>query len=172
MTEDTENEEEAANAPRSLGIERRAAWLAFIGGVLLCLAAGLVTVSVLGRWLFNRPVPADYELVEVTIGVAAFSFLGYAQARNGHIAVDTFTLALPRRVTQRIDGLWDLLLAAFLAFFAWGLFTGGLEARQYGTTLIQLPWPIWPVYLVCAVLAGFASIIGLSVALLKIGADR
>ena len=59
--------------------------------MLLCLAAGLVTVSVLGRWLLNRPVPADYELVEVAIGVAAFSFLGYTQARNGHIAVDTFT---------------------------------------------------------------------------------
>lgn len=166
------NEGAVAAAPLRRGIERLAGCLAFIGGLLLCLAAGLVTVSVLGRWLFNRPVPADYELVEVAIGVAAFSFLGYTQARNGHIAVDTFTLALPGRVTRRIDGLWDLLLAACLAFFAWGLFTGGLEARQYGTTLIQLPWPIWPVYLVCAVLAGLASVIGLSVALLKIGAGR
>lgn len=172
MTQDAENGKAAAGRPRRYGIERLAAGLAFIGGVLLCLAAGLVTVSVLGRWLLNRPVPADYELVEVAIGVAAFSFLGYTQARNGHIAVDTFTLALPGRVTRAIDGAWDMLLAGCLAFFAWGLFTGGLEARQYGTTLIQLPWPIWPVYLVCAVLAALASVIGLSVALMKIGAGR
>lgn len=164
--------EGAAALPRRREVERLAAGLALIGGALICLAAGLVTVSVLGRWLFNRPVPADYELVEVAIGVAVFSFLGYTQARNGHIAVDTFTLAVPARVTRVIDGAWDLLLAACLAFFAWGLFTGGLEARQYGTTLIQLPWPIWPVYLICAVLAAFASVIGLCVAILKIGADR
>ncbi|MEI2298421.1 TRAP transporter small permease [Ensifer sp. MJa1] len=163
---------EAADVPRRREIERLAAGLALIGGTLLCLAAGLVTASVFGRWLFNRPVPADYEMVEVAVGVAAFSFLGYAQARSGHIAVDTFTLALPKRVTRVIDGTWDLLLGACLAFFAWGLFTGGLEARQYGTTLIQLPWPIWPVYLICAVLAALAAIIGLSVAVFKIGASR
>ncbi len=158
--------------PQRLKVEKLAGGLALIGGTLLCLAAGLVSVSVLGRWLFNRPVPADYELVEVAVGVAAFSFLGYTQARNGHIAVDTFTLALPARLTRVIDGLWDLLLAGCLAFFAWGLFTGGLEARQYGTTLIQLPWPIWPVYLTCAALAALACLIGLSVAVLKIGGGR
>lgn len=171
MTEEVESRE-AVNVPRRREVERLAGGLALVGGTLLCLAAGLVSVSVLGRWLFNRPVPADYELVEVAVGVAAFSFLGYTQARNGHIAVDTFTLALPDRVTRSIDGLWDLLLASCLAFFAWGLFTGGLEARQYGTTLIQLPWPIWPVYLICAALAALASIIGLSVAILKIGGGR
>ncbi|HEV7322263.1 MAG TPA: TRAP transporter small permease [Ensifer sp.] len=171
MTDNIDSQE-TVNVPRRREIERLAGGLALIGGTLLCLAAGLVSVSVLGRWLFNRPVPADYELVEVAVGVAAFSFLGYTQARNGHIAVDTFTLALPERLTRVIDGLWDLLLAGCLAFFAWGLFTGGLEARQYGTTLIQLPWPIWPVYLTCAVLAALAAIIGLSVAILKIGAGR
>ncbi|MGE6784273.1 TRAP transporter small permease [Ensifer adhaerens] len=164
--------EEAVKLPRRREVERLAAGMAMIGGTLLCLAAGLVTVSVLARWLFNRPVPADYELVEVAVGVAAFSFLGYTQARNGHIAVDTFTLALPARITRVIDGLWDLLLAGCLAFFAWGLFTGGLEARGYGTTLIQLPWPIWPVYLICAALAALASLIGLSVCLIKIGGGR
>lgn len=171
MTEEA-MQEGVVNVPRRRGVERLAAGLALIGGTLVCLAAVLVTISVVGRWLFNRPVPADYELVEVAIGVAVFSFLGYTQARNGHIAVDTFTLALPSRVTRVIDGGWDLVLAACLAFFAWGLLTGGLEARQYGTTLIQLPWPIWPVYLTCAVLAAFASVIGLSVAILKIGAPR
>lgn len=65
--------EDAVRVPRRREVERLAAGLALIGGTLLCLAAGLVTVSVLGRWLFNRPVPADYELVEVAVGVAAFT---------------------------------------------------------------------------------------------------
>jgi TRAP-type C4-dicarboxylate transport system permease small subunit len=134
---------------------------------LTSLAALLVTVSVLGRWLFNSPIPADYEMVEVAVGVAVFAFLGQTQARSGHIAVDTFTLKLPARLNAAIDGAWDLVLAAFLGFFAWGLLAGGLDARANGLTLIQLPWPVWPVYLLCSVLAALACVIAVATAVLK-----
>lgn len=150
-------------------LEQLARIPAIVGGALLLVAAGLVSVSVLGRWLIARPVPADYELVEVSVGVAVFCFLAYTQLRGGHIAVDTFTQKLPTRVNAVIDGMWDLLLAGFLAFFAWGLWSGGQEARLDGMTLIQLPWPIWPVYLLCAGLAGLAAAVALAVGLLKIG---
>jgi len=157
---------------RAPWFERLAAVLAMLGGALLTIAALLVTVSVLGRWLFHKPVPADYELVEVCIGVAVFAFLAYTQARSGHIAVDTFTLKVPARVNAVIDAVWDLVLAGFLGFFAWGLFSGGLSARTNGETLIQLPWPIWPVYIVCSVLAAIACLVALSVAAYKIGARK
>ncbi|MDQ6434892.1 TRAP transporter small permease [Mesorhizobium sp. LHD-90] len=160
------------DGPRLGLADRLAAGLAVIGGILICLAACLVTVSVVGRWLFNSPVTADYEMVEIGVGVAVFAFLGYTQARSGHIAVDTFTSRLPARLNAVIDGVWDLVLAGFLGFFAWGLYSGGMEARQYGATLVQLPWPVWPVYLVCAVLAGLACLIAVATALIKIGGRR
>lgn len=150
-------------------VDRLAASLAVAGGVLASLAALLVTVSVVGRWLFNSPIPADYEMVEVAIGIAVFAFLGQTQARGGHIAVDTFTLKLPARLNAAIDGVWDLVLAGFLGFFAWGLFTGGLAARTNGLTLIQIPWPVWPVYLLCSLLAALACVIAVATAVLKFG---
>jgi TRAP-type C4-dicarboxylate transport system permease small subunit len=153
-------------------VGKLAASLAVAGGVLTCLAAALVTVSVLGRWLFNSPIPADYEMVEIAVGVAVFAFLGQTQARSGHIAVDTFTLKLPTRVNAAIDGVWDLVLAAFLGFFAWGLWAGGLDARTNGLTLIQLPWPVWPVYLLCSALAALACVIAVATAVLKFSARR
>lgn len=159
-------------APRRDWTATLAACLALVGGLLISLAAVMVTVSVVGRWLFNAPVPADYELVEVAVGVAVFAFLGQTQIRNGHIAVDTFTLSLPPRVNDVIDGVWTLVLAAFLAFFTWGLFSGGLDARDNGATLIQLPWPIWPVYLVCAALAACACLITIVVAFGKFRGPR
>jgi TRAP-type C4-dicarboxylate transport system permease small subunit len=155
--------------PGARWVEKLAAGLAVAGGVLTSLAAALVTVSVLGRWLLNSPIPADYEMVEIAVGVAVFAFLGQTQARSGHIAVDTFTLKLPTQVNAAIDGVWDLVLAAFLGFFAWGLWAGGLEAKQNGLTLIQLPWPVWPVYLLCSILAALACIIAVATALLKFG---
>lgn len=156
------------SAPDVRWIDRLAAALAVAGGTLTCLAAALVTVSVVGRWLFNSPIPADYEMVEIAVGVSVFAFLGQTQARSGHIAVDTFTLKLPARVNATIDGVWDLVLASFLGFFAWGLFAGGMDARTNGLTLIQLPWPVWPVYLLCSVLAALACLIAVATAILKI----
>ena len=170
---------ESVDLPDPPAVRARDPWflrlapvIAILGGALLTIAAVLVTVSVLGRWLFRAPVPADYELVEVCIGVAVFAFLAYTQARSGHIAVDTFTLKVPARVNAFVDGAWDLVLAAFLGFFAWGLFSGGLSARANGETLIQLPWPIWPVYLVCSILAALACLIALSVAFIKLGGRK
>lgn len=159
-------------APKQGPMAALAAILAIIGGVLISLAAIMVTVSVVGRWLFNAPVPADYELVEVSVGVAVFAFLGYTQVRSGHIAVDTFTMKLPPRINAAIDAIWDLVLAGFLGFFAWGLFAGGLDERASGSTMVQLPWPIWPVYIVCAALAACACLITLAVAVGRLGGSR
>ncbi|WP_144224762.1 TRAP transporter small permease [Mesorhizobium amorphae] len=146
-----------------------AAAVAIAGGLLILIVAGLVTTSVIGRWLFSKPIPADYEFVEIGIGVAVFAFLPYTQMRNGHIAVDTFTQRLPVRLNARIDAVWDLVLAAFLGFFAWGLVSGAQESFQYNETMVQISWPIWPVYAICAVLAVVAFLGALAVAVLKFG---
>jgi TRAP-type C4-dicarboxylate transport system permease small subunit len=155
------------------GIERLlwrfAGALAIGGGIVTLSSAVLVTLSVIGRWQFNATVPADYELVEISVAVSVFAYLSYAQLRNGHIMVDTFTSRLPRAVNAAIDALWSLVLAAFLGFFAWGLVSGGLEARDASETLVQLTWPIWPVYMVCAVLCGFACLMALATAFLRLG---
>ena len=150
-------------------VETITAAVAIAGGILLLIVAGLVTTSVAGRWLFSKPIPADYEFVEIGIGVAVFAFLPYTQVRSGHIAVDTFTQRLPARVNAAIDAVWDLVLAAFLAFFAWGLVSGAQESFQYNETMVQISWPIWPVYAICAGLAAVAFLGALAVAVLKFG---
>lgn len=167
-----EKVEQTHSDSRTGRIERLAGVLAVAGGVLICFAAVLVTVSVAGRRLFNKPIPGDYEMVEISVGVAVFAFLAYTAAKSGHIAVDTFTLKLRPRVNAVIDGLWELVLAGFLGFFSWGLLTGGLNARAYGETLIQLAWPIWPVYVACSLLAALACLVTLAVALLKLGGGK
>ena len=145
---------------------------AIAGGVLILGVAALVVASVIGRWLLGKPIPADFELVEIGVGIAIFAFLSYAQLRGGHIAVDTFTRRLPRRLNAAIDGAWSVLLCAFLALFAWGLASGAVEARQYHETLIQLPWPVWPVYALAAMLCALACLVTAYTALIKFNSCR
>jgi TRAP-type C4-dicarboxylate transport system permease small subunit len=152
--------------------ERTATVAAVAGGILVLGISLLVTASVLSRWLFNKPIPADFEFVEIGVGIAVFAFLSYTQMRGGHIAVDTFTQRLPPRMNAIIDGIWALVLCAFLGLFAWGLASGALEARQYNETLVQLPWPIWPIYALASALCALACISAACSALVKFGAGH
>ena len=53
-------------------LHETARWLAIAGGLLLCLLAALVTLSVTGRSAFSMPVPGDFELVAIGTGTRGF----------------------------------------------------------------------------------------------------
>jgi len=68
-------------------IHHMARWSALTGGVLLALLTVLVVVSVIGRSFSGMglgPVPGDYELVEMGVGVAIFFFMPWCYLQGGH----------------------------------------------------------------------------------------
>lgn len=140
---------------------------AFLGGLTMVACAGVVIVSVVGRALFDAPVPGDYEFVRVGLAISIFSFLPYTQIRYEHVSVDTFTLWLPDVMNKIIDGTWDILLAVIFVLFAVGLWIGMLEVRRFGETLTEFDWPIWPIYGVCSVLCGLCAIASVASALAR-----
>lgn len=139
-------------------LEKLSLGVALFGGIILIVCAVIVIVSVIGRALFDTPVPGDYEFVRVGLAIGIFSFLPYTQIRNEHVSVDTFTFWLPDRVNRVIDGTWDFLLTLIFAAFAVGLWIGMLEMRRFGETLVEFDWPIWPAYGVCAVLCALCAL--------------
>ncbi len=59
------------------GIYRLSRWTAVVGGVVLVALMLMVVASVAGRALIGvglAPVPGDFELVEVGVGIAVFFF--------------------------------------------------------------------------------------------------
>ena len=94
MTEPTPDASRPADAAgRALLAISRA--LAVIGGLLACVVAVMVTVSVTGRYLFSAPIPGDYDIVGIISGCAIFCFLPYCQMIRGNVVVDFFTNGLP-----------------------------------------------------------------------------
>ena len=65
--------------------------VALAGGLLLVGVMGMTVVSVLGRYLFNAPIPGDYEITELACGVVAFAFFPYCRTTNANIVVELFT---------------------------------------------------------------------------------
>ena len=54
-----------------------------------------ITADVAGRYLFNNPIPATYEITEMLMVLVVFLGLGYTQASRSHIRVETVVRFLP-----------------------------------------------------------------------------
>jgi TRAP-type C4-dicarboxylate transport system permease small subunit len=139
--------------------------IAIIGGFLALAVSVLVTISVLGRWLFSAPINGDYEFVEIATAIGAFCYLPYTQARRGHIMVDTFTMQFSERTRNRIDAFWDLVYAAVIGFCSYALMFGTLDTLQNHQTTMQLQLVLWPSIALAALLCGIAALSGVATAL-------
>ncbi|MCA3564584.1 MAG: TRAP transporter small permease [Methylocystis sp.] len=149
-------------APASPWLERLTGVVAVTGGLLALAVAILVSVSVLGRWLFNAPIDGDFEFVKMATAVAVFAYLPYTQARRGNIMVDTFTSGLSRANRNRLDAFWDIVYGCMMAYLAYALIIGTLDAMRSGETTMQRQILLWPSIglsmLLCAFVAATAFI--------------
>ncbi len=137
----------------SAGCGSRDRWVAIGGGVLALGVALLVTLSVLGRWLFATPIEGDFEFVKMATALAVFCYLPYTQVQRGNIMVDSLTTGLPARSRALLDALWDIVYAGVAMLMAHGLFTGATEALRSRETTMQLQLLVWPAIAICAILA-------------------
>lgn len=154
-----------AASPPGNAIERLTRGIALAGGLLALGIAALVTTSVLRRWLFDQPIPGDFEFVQMATAIAVFAFLPLCQARGGNIIVDTFTSRLSAPSRNRLDAVWSLVYAGFMAVVSIGLFKGATEAFGYGTTTMVLGLPIWPAIAASALLCAVLVLVTLATAL-------
>lgn len=130
----------------------RPLWLAAVaaagaGGAVLLGLALLTVCSVLGRALFNQPIPGDFELMENGIAAGVGLLLPYAQVKRGHVIVDFMTGWAPPAWRRRLDGLAALLFAALFALLLWRGVLGAEDSLRSDEQTVILGWPIWPFFL-------------------------
>lgn len=129
------------------GLARRVieGW-AVLGGVVLLGVALMTTWSAASGWLLGKPLPGDFELTEVLVAIAIFSFLPYCQQADANVTADLFTArAGPRALAgfRMFSALLALLLALLLTWRTWA---GLLDYRRYVETTAILKIPIWWAY--------------------------
>jgi TRAP-type C4-dicarboxylate transport system permease small subunit len=147
---------------RALEVLARA--FAFAGGALLVAITGMSVVSIAARSVLGRPIPGDFELVQVGCGAAIAAFLPYCQLRRGNIIVDFFTARASRRVQRRLDALGALLLAAVMALLAWRALAGMLTVRASGEITMIVGFPVWLGYAAIVPSLALTAVAGVAVA--------
>ena len=128
-------------------LSRLTDYAAVIGGLAMVVMMLQVTADVLGKYLFNQPVPATLETVSSYYMVAlVFLPLGFVTKHHEHIVVELFTQGLSPRSLSLISGLSNILAALYVYTLAWR----GLDEALYMTD-IQESWEteiwdmqVWP----------------------------
>lgn len=138
---------------------------ALAGGAILVLITGMSVASIIGRAVLGRPVPGDFELVQVGCGAAIAAFLPYCQLRRGNIIVDFFTVRAPKRVQAALDAFGALALAAVMALLAWRTAAGMLTVKAAGEVSMIVGFPIWIGYAAIVPSLALAACVGLATAI-------
>jgi TRAP-type C4-dicarboxylate transport system permease small subunit len=128
--------------------------LAIFGGLLACVMGIMVTVSVIGRYLFSAPVPGDYDLVGIISGTAVFAFLPYCQLRRGNVVVDFFTTNMPARGKAFLDGIGTLFYLIIAVVFTWRMYYGMVEMRENNEVIAAFNFYRWstiPLNIICMI---------------------
>ena len=118
-------------------------WWALAGGILLLAVVLMTTWSVFSSAVFGAPFPGDFELTEIGIAVAAFTFLPYCQITGANVSADIFTSRAGRRTVAVLTLLAALVAIGFSLILLWRMWAGMLDYQKYLETTAILQIPLW-----------------------------
>jgi TRAP-type C4-dicarboxylate transport system permease small subunit len=130
---------------------------ALLGGLLLLAVVLLNAWSMGGNIFFGAPLPGDFEMVEIGVAVAAFSFLPYCQITGANVSADIFTSRAGPRTVAALSLLAALIALLFSLLLLWRMHAGMADYQEYEETTAILGFPIWiafiPILISLALLA-------------------
>ncbi len=145
-----------SRADRALYAVERA--LTLMAGLAI-LAVMLVSVAnILGRKLFDLPVPGFVDWMVQAVPVIAFLGIAACQRVGGHIRMDILVGQLRGRALWLFEFVSVLLMLALTLVIAWGAFLHFERSFDWGSpswsrdSTIDLGLPTWPVKLLVPVM--------------------
>lgn len=155
----TEQTVRAETRPEGLVSRIITGW-ALAGGVVLLLVVLMHTWSVIGNQ-FGIPFPGDFEMTEIGVAIAAFSFLPYCQLTGANVTADIFTSRASERWVAIFSLCGSIVALVFALLLLWRMYAGMLDQKSYGyeTAVLQFPnWIGWVPVMVSLALLAVASI--------------
>ncbi len=111
-------------------------------GMFLAIPLMLITTfDVLGRAIFNKPLPGTLELSEYMLSIIILLGAAYTQQVRGHVAVDFLTSRFPVKgqiICKILTDILCLFIIAIMTIYGW------IEGISETTVTDQLRVPMWP----------------------------
>lgn len=147
------------------GIFGAAVWVihawALLGGFLLLAVVLMNVLSVVGGVVW-KPFPGDFEMTQIGVAVAAFSFLPYCQLSDANVTADIFTAKASVGLIRVFKRIAAFVALAFALLLLWRMYEGMLSQQEYGYMTAIVQFPVWlafvPILISLALLALAACI--------------
>jgi TRAP-type C4-dicarboxylate transport system permease small subunit len=133
---------------------------ALLGGVVLLLVVLMHTWSVIGNQ-FGLPFPGDFEMTEVGVCIAAFSFLPYCQLTGANVTADIFTSRASPRWIAIFSLVASIIAVCFSLLLLWRMYAGMLDQKEYGYTTAILQFPHWVAFIPILISLGLLAVASL-----------
>ena len=107
----------------------------------------LIVTDILGKYIFNKPIPGVLEMVAFYfMTMVVFFPLAYAQKTKQHLVIDLFTRSLSNKTNAKIDVLAGLISLAYLGMFAWASIQQALymTSINHSAEILNYNLIVWP----------------------------
>ncbi|MBI4967475.1 MAG: TRAP transporter small permease [Rhodospirillales bacterium] len=121
--------------------------LGAVAAVIMFAMMAVTFVDVLGRYVFNQPLPGAFESIQIMMGTLIFSALPLVSAKEEHVTVDIIHSFLSPRRRRILDILVNAIGAGVMALLAWRVWLKAGQVVSYGdaTPILKIPMG-WVVY--------------------------
>jgi TRAP-type C4-dicarboxylate transport system permease small subunit len=142
-------------------------WLARCEQALTLVAAAATFVMMLlttadagGRYLFNRPILAAYELTTNYLMVAAiFLAMPYTYRQGANIRVTFLVERLGRGARLAVNHVVQLVSILYCAALVAATFQQARHMLATNTTFVTLDLPLWPAHLIVSIGLFFTTLL-------------
>jgi TRAP-type C4-dicarboxylate transport system permease small subunit len=143
----------------------------FIAGVGACFLIPLMlitSVDVVGRDLFDHPIPGTVELSQYMLAVFILLGLAFSQQVKAHVTISLVTSRLPQRAQLLLSIIATLLCLFISCILMWQGWMVGVEERAVSDMLRVPQYPFRLIVAVAALLMCLELIIDLGDSLTKL----
>jgi C4-dicarboxylate transporter DctQ subunit len=120
-------------------------WLNLASVFIIMFLMFFASAEILGRYIFNAPIPGHVEIVELIMAGIVFFGIAYTERVGGHVRMELFvTRVLKGRayhIAEAITATMSLFVYIFILIYT---FKATLFAFQVGDSTAYLYWPTWP----------------------------
>jgi TRAP-type C4-dicarboxylate transport system permease small subunit len=112
----------------------------------------LTTADASGRYLFNRPILAAYELTTNYLMIAAvFLAMPYAYRQGANIRVTFLVDRFGRRAKLVVNHLVQVVSIVYCGTLVFATFQQARHMFRTGTVFVTLDLPLWPAHVIVSI---------------------
>lgn len=115
-----------------------------VAAMVIFLLMFFMVAEVVGRKIFNAPIPGAIDWIEVSMATFAFMGAAYCQRLGGHIRMDLVISNFRGRFLWCVEALATSFAMLYIFVVVRRSFMHFLRAYEIGDSTIDTQLPVWP----------------------------